>query len=321
MNLRISVHAVAALLGASALGAQERTPDAKLLARADSITVGAYCGFAQRLLSDNSVLSVLADDSSAVRQSAMVVCNPLLQSFTLLALTGRASAPVAAIARTRTNGFREAQQGILEAMGELRADLRQPAIDSVVRKVLGDDHTAFVRVTQTAQDITSGLARDGALARLANYERKLGPNSARLNGVEVLLNYSAQRWVKGFRPTPLGGPRPWELVASYAPGYVPLDRGTRTPVPVSVAEFGVRYYLFGKRFGRSGLSGLVFPSYWSAGLATASEENGALVWPWRGRDRSGAFFGWGTIKFAWIDRDRRGSFLVTRQFQAIPFAF
>jgi len=321
MNARISVHALAALLAAGVLGAQERTPDARLLARADSITVGAYCDYAQRLLRDGTVLSALADDSSAVRVSAAVVCNPLLQSFTLLALTGRASAPVAAIARTRTNGFREAQQGILEAMGELRADLRRPEIDSAVRMVLGDDHPAFVRITETAQGISSGLARDGAIARLANYERKLGPTSARLNGAEVLLNYSAQRWMKGFKPTPLGGPKPWELVASYAPGYVTFTGGDLTPVPVSVAEFGVRYYLFGKRFGRTGLSGLVFPSYWSAGVVTASEENGALVWPWRGRDRSGAFFGWGTIKFAWIDRDGRGSFLVTRQFQAIPFAF
>ncbi|WP_439644024.1 hypothetical protein [Gemmatimonas sp.] len=321
MNARMAVHALAALLAAGALGAQERTADARLLARADSITVGAYCDLAQRLLRDGTVLNALADDSSAVRVSAAVVCNPLLQSSTLIALTGGASAPMAAIARTKTNGLREVQEGILKAMGELYADLRRRDIDSAVCMVLGNDHAAFVRITETAQGISSGLARDGAIARLANYERKLGPTSARLNGAEVLLNYAAQRWVKGFRPTPLGGPKPWELITSYAPGYVTFVGGDLTPVPVSVAEFGFRYYLFGKRFGRTGLTGLLLPSYLSAGVVTASDANGALVWPWRGREQSGAFFGWGTIKFAWIDRDGRGSFLVTRQFQAIPFVF
>jgi hypothetical protein len=48
--------------------------------------------------------------------------------------------------------------------------------------------------------------------------------------------------------------------------------------------------------------------------------NGALIWPWRGRERSGAFVSWGAIKIGYIDRDR-GTWLFSRQFQALPFVF
>ncbi|HZI30365.1 MAG TPA: hypothetical protein VFD64_19520, partial [Gemmatimonadaceae bacterium] len=149
---------------------------------------------------------------------------------------------------------------------------------------------------------------------------KLGPTSAKLNLPEVLLNYSAQRWIPGFRPTPLGGPSPWEVIASYTPGYVTFAEGESGILPVSASEFGFRFYLFGENFGKSGFAGLLMPSYFSFGVLTASDENGALVWPWRGRERSGGFVSWGAIKIGYIDRDR-GTWLFSRQFQAVPFVF
>ena len=109
-------------------------------------------------------------------------------------------------------------------------------------------------------------------------------------------------------------------MASYAPGYVTFPDGNAKPIPVSAAEFGVRYYLFGERFGKSGIAGVLLPSYWSAGVLTASDENGALVWPWHGSDRSGGLRKLGPIKVGYIKRDR-GSWLVTKQFQAVPFLF
>lgn len=319
---RAILAAALAALSPVALLAQpgERVPDAALLRAADTVTVGDYCRLAQRILSDTSVLTALATASSSARSSAAVICNPLMSSFSLLALTGRTHAPLGAIARVNNAVDRTAQLELFNAMGEFRADVRQPGVREVVTVSLGASNQEFVNVSQTAQLLETMTARDNALRRLANYERKLGPSSARLNGPEVLLNYAAQRWIPGFRPTPLGGPSPWEVIASYTPGYITFAEGESGVSPVSASEFGLRFYLFGDRFGKSGIAGLFFPSYASFGVLTASDRNGALVWPWRGRERSGGFVSWGAIKIGYIDRDR-GTWLFSRQFQAVPFVF
>lgn len=297
----------------------DSSPDSALRHRADSITVGDYCRIAQQALSIPAVIQALGADSSSARSNAALICNPLLSSFSLLALTGRTPAPIQAVARLDPNVYSEAQLGILDAMSEFRAEVRSPEMRGVVSGAVGaETNTELVRISETAHSLVVTMARDRALERLANYERKLGPSSARLNLPEVLLNYAAQRWVPGFRPTPLEGPSPWEVVASYSPAYVTFVNGT--PVPVSTAEFGLRRYLFGERFGKSGFAGFVFPSYWAVGALTASDENGALVWPWKGRDRSGAYVSWGSIKVGYVNRDR-GSWLVSKQFQAVPFVF
>ena len=323
---RIAVNrAVTALLFAWASPAQAQPPSQTtndaLLRRADSITVGDYCRLATQILSHQTVIDTLGADSNYTRTSAAVICNPALSSFSLLALTGRAPAPLKAVARLDTRAYREAQQEIFSAMGAFRADVRTPERTPVVAAALGvATNDEFLRVSATAQGLAAADGRDAALTRLSNYERKLGPTSAKLNLVETLLNFAAQKWVPGFAPSPLGGPSPWEMVASYAPGYITFAEGETGPVPVSTSEFGFRRYMFGSRFGKSGFAGVVFPSYWSIGVLTASSENGALVWPWRGRDRSGAWFGWGAIKIGYIDRDG-GSLLVSKQFQAVPFVF
>src|SRR5262249_6196867 len=176
----------------------------------------------------------------------------------------------------------------------------------------------LIRIAETAQGLVVERARDGAIDRLSNYERKLGPTSAKLNAAEVLLNYSAQRWIPGFKPTPLGGPSPLEIVASYAPGYITFHSGDKTPVPVSAGELGARWYLFGKHFGRSGAAGVLFPSYFAAGALVASDDNGALVWPWKDQQHVGGYVSWGAIKVGYIHRPS-GSWLVSKQFQAVPF--
>ena len=296
----------------------EPTPDASLLSRADSITVGDYCRIARRVLADTAVVRALGADSSDVRTNGAVLCDPLLSSFTLRALAGRAPAPLAAVARVRTDGNADARRRLFEAMAAFRAAVRAPEMRDVVRAALGAEHAELVRVAETAQSLLTMAARDRALARLVRYERKLGPTSAKLNGPEVLLNYVAQRWIPGFRATPLGGPSPWEVVASYAPGYLTSVDGS--VVPVSVSEFGLRRYLFGERFGKTGIRGVLFPSYWSAGMATASDRNGALVWPWEGRNRSGGYVSWGAIKVGYLP-GRAGEVIVSKQFQAVPFLF
>lgn len=298
----------------------ESVPDASLMRRADSVTVGEYCRLARRIVADTVVLAALGSASTGARTSAVVICNPLLSSFSLLALTGRTHAPLRAVARVNNIVDRAAQRELFAAMEEFRADTRQPGVREVVNTSLGAENGAFVNAAETAHALEVITARDNALRRLANYERKLGPASAKLNAPEVLLNYAAQRWIPGFRPTPLGGPSPWEVIASYTPGYITFAEGESGVLPVSASEFGLRFYLFGATFGRSGMAGLLFPSYFSFGVVTASDENGALVWPWRGRERSGGFVSWGSIKVGYIDR-ARGTWLFSKQFQAVPFVF
>lgn len=292
--------------------------DSALMARADSFTVGDYCRATRAVMASKSIMTALASDSVIVRVSGATICDPLLSSFSLRALFG-GHAPLAAVARLHTQGTAEARTRIFDAMSEFRATVQSPEmIEPVERGLDSSSSRLLVRVTSTVQSLLTSAARDRALDRIARYERKLGPTSARLNGPEVLLNYAAQRWLPRFRADPLKGPSPWEIVASYTPGYV--TRSADRVQAVSASEFGLRRYLFGDRFGQSGAHGLLYPSYWSAGVVTASDRNGALVWPWEGRNRTGGFVSWGSIKVAYIP-DRAGSFLVTKQFQAIPFVF
>jgi hypothetical protein len=301
------------------LRAQAPTPNEALMKRADSITVGDYCEAAQAVLAAPAVIRALADDSTNARSNAAIICDPLFSSFSLLALTGQTRAPMKAIARIHTEGYSEARKQILEAMSQFRASVRADGVRDVPRASIPTDvNTKLVRASETAQSLLVAAARDRALTRLARYERKLGPTSAKLNGPEVLLNYAAQRWVPGFKATPLGGPSPLEIVATYAPGYV-THVGNRFE-PVSASEFGLRYYLFGEQFGKSGFQGILMPSYWSVGALTASDRNGALVWPWDGQTRTGAYLSWGAIKVGYIS-GRPGEWLVTKQFQAVPFVF
>ena len=295
-------------------------PDTLLMRRADSITVGDYCTAAREALAARPIVRALGADSSDARSNAAIICNPLLTDFSLLALTGRSPAPLAGVARLRTNVYSAAQEGILDAMSEFRAEVRQDPARGVMRDSFPDLSARLIRISETAHSLLVVQARDGAIERLSNYERKLGPTSARLNFAEVLLNYSTQRWIPGFKPTPLGGPSPLEVVASYVPGYITVESGDKTPIPVSAGEFGFRWYLFGKNFGKSGVEGMLLPSYFAGGVLVASDDNGALVWPWRGRQHVGGYVSWGAIKVGYIHRPT-SSWLVSKQFQAIPFVF
>ena len=312
--------AVAATMLLVPLTTHAQNADESLRQRADSITVGDYCELARQIVSLSAVNSALGADSSGVRARSEIICDDRFSNFSLLALTGGASAPIDAVARLHTRKATSRQAQVVDATVEFRADVRREGVREVVRTALGDQRNAqWVLASETVNSLLAADARDRAIARLSNYERKLGPTSARLNGAEVLINFAAQRWLPFFRATPTGGPSPLELVASYAPGYLTFD-GDKTPIPVSASEFGFRWYLFGDNFGKSGFAGIFLPSYFSAGVLTASHENGAMVWPWKGRDRTGGYVSWGSIKVGYIKRDG-GSWLVSKQFQAVPLVF
>lgn len=152
-----------------------------------------------------------------------------------------------------------------------------------------------------------------SLEKLRRYERKFGPGSPRLNVVEVLLNYGAQ-WLPGFAPNREGWPGALEVVASYVPTYLTVVDGSGRAV--SVAELGIRRYLWGRDAGSSPLN----PSHVSIGLAIAGERDRVLASPWRGDPRLGAFLGWGGAKVAYVGGPEN-RWLITRQMQIIPWVF
>lgn len=309
--------AVLAVLAPAAARAQD--VNAILKARGDSITVGDYCQVANSVLATNGVVGILGADSSDARLHAALICDPLMSRFSLSAVTGLAAAPVGGVAKIGARGSSAARGSLLGAMSGFRATVRGVDVRQPIRAAISPETDALlIRISETANGLVTFDGQRRALTRLANYERKLGPNSPRLNGVEVLLNFAAQRWIPGFRPTVAKGPSALELVTSYAPGYLTMIDGHAEAV--STSEFGVRFYLFGDGFGKTGTAGLLKPSYWSVGVVTVSDRNGALVWPWQGAEQTGAFVSWGDVKVAYVTR-MRGEWLFSKQFQVVPFVF
>lgn len=317
----LALGALAGVAGAAA-GQPATAPDANatLLARGDSITVGDYCAIANEVLASPGVIGILASDSSGARLSAATICDPFLSSFSLRALIAGGPAPLAAVARVHNGGSPTSRKAIFEAMSEFRATVRGADVVVAIRDTIGRElNTRLFRAAETAQGLLTAAARDRALDRVARYERKLGPTSPKLNGPEVLLNFAAQRWLPLFRPTALGGPSHLEVVASYSPAYVPLTSGHVQAA--SASEFGFRYYMFGDQFGGSGWRGMLLPTYWSIGALTVSDRSGALVWPWEGRDHTGVYLSWGSIKAGYVSGREGGKWLASKQFQAIRFVF
>lgn len=251
--------------------------------------------------------------------STAQICDVRPASLSLRALRGDVPVSLSAIARLGTRAFGGTGSATFAAMDAFRMRTRSAELRPVVRAALGDSLARDLsRITETADGILAMQARDAALTRLARYERKLGPTSAPLNGVEVLLNWGAQLWVPGFRPSTRQGPSPWELVASYVPTYATVVE--KRAQAVSASEFGVRRYLFGQQYGAEGWRGVLYPTYWSMGAIVVSDRNGALVWPWENRQRTGIFAGWGATKVAYV-RGRKGEWIVSRQVQLIPLVF
>lgn len=161
-----------------------------------------------------------------------------------------------------------------------------------------------------------GLAWD--LDTLKQFERKFGPGSAKLNGVEVLASYLLQR-LPAFGVSAAGRPGPLEPVIAYAPSYMSRSAGkTRM---IGVTEVGLRRYIFANGWGaRTGRFAWLKPAYTSFGVAIAGRSDEPMTAPWQGASRFGAFVGWGAIKVAYLAGDDQ-RLLVTQQFQLVPWVF
>lgn len=291
-----------------------------VLALADSLTLGDYCKASQNVMALDTVRKLLGARIVEVQSNVDKLCDPRVASFTLRTLTGDQPAAFSAVARRQQEAYHEAARVPLRDVTvlvdrELRSD------DDMRRAIRAASPTVaapFVTVTEVARRLFFEEAGARSVKHLANYERKLGPQSPQLNGVEVLLNYTAQRWIPGFAPSIKRGPSPLELIANYVPTYATgVDKKA---VAVSASEFGLRGYLFGDNWGKTGKEGIFKPAYWSLGALVAGDKNGALAWPWDGHTRTGVFVGWGETKVGYIS-GRKGSVLVTRQMQFIPYLF
>jgi polyhydroxyalkanoate synthesis regulator protein len=155
------------------------------------------------------------------------------------------------------------------------------------------------------------------LETLRLLERKYGPKSAKLNGIEVLAAYVLQR-NSAFGVDATGRPGPFEVVCAYVPTY--LTRSDETMRVVGVAEVGMRQYIFKQTWGGNGRFAFLRPGYVSYGMAVSGREDDPMRPPWQGASRFGAFFGWGAMKVAWLGGDDQ-RVLVTQQFQMLPFIF
>ena len=166
---------------------------------------------------------------------------------------------------------------------------------------------------QKAENASSMMWDFEILRRL---ERKYGPGSAKLNGAEVLLAYALQG-TKGFGiDSATRYPGPFEPVLAYSVAY--LTHSDDSARVVSVAELGLRRYIFKEGWGGGGRLGFIRPRYISAGVGLSGETDEPLSF--RGDTRFGAFFGWGEMKVAYLGGANK-RVLFTQQFQIIPWVF
>ncbi len=156
-----------------------------------------------------------------------------------------------------------------------------------------------------------------SLERIRRYEVKFGPRSARLNLIEVGLNYGFQ-WFPGFGPNDAGDPGPLEVIAAYSSYYLTTDEDD--PTVVSSAEAGLRFYFFGESWGGDGWAGYFKPNHASAGLLVANRSDGALQSPFADEPRFGAFLGWGGLKVGYLLGDE-SRIIVSREVQFVPWLF
>jgi hypothetical protein len=138
--------------------------------------------------------------------------------------------------------------------------------------------------------------------KLRRYEIKYGPESARLNIAEVLINYALERpsW------SPLGpgedGPSPFELVGMYTTSEFTASRSADDkllPHVVSGAFTGLRYYRFDiDSAPRGRIKQFLSPQHLSAGAFFMGATDHALISPFENGHRTGGFLEWGMARAA-----------------------
>jgi hypothetical protein len=217
-----------------------------------------------------------------------------------------------------------------EARDTLMEFANHPELRAKFLAVLGSD-SAVNRLTKPISDIhllqlQAGIDRNEE--KIRRYTLKYGPASARLNLLEVALNYWALQGVPGIRSTE-EGPGHLEVIASYNTAYLLLyntgfGEFASAPTLTSVFEGGLRYYIFRSGWGGEGIvDRLIKPAYITFGGILGDRVNGFLRLPVQKDLRWGVFGSWGDIKVAFqgINDLDHSQLLVSRQFQFIPYLF
>lgn len=304
------------------------SPSAVVLAQPATIAVEGTVGSFRRAVESATRAARLADTLPAFQQLLLrqlaVLDRRTLDSIPLDAVgrewmsSATNRAPLSRVARWRPRDpmalLSAAEQIAIDSAAFVSLQLLPDLLDARLPEDSVDVLLAPISAFDRARRIES-LAQ--SVEKLRRYERKFGPTSARLNVVEVGLNFVAQS-LPPFRPSADGWPSPFEVVAAYVPTYGTVHDGRATAW--TVLEVGLRYYVFDERWGQSGLAGLLRPSQLAMGVAVVNADGGALQEPWRDSPRVGGFVSWGGVKLA-IVGGNGPNLLITRQFQVIPFAF
>ncbi|MCH7680787.1 hypothetical protein IID10_15725 [candidate division KSB1 bacterium] len=173
------------------------------------------------------------------------------------------------------------------------------------------------------QQLKASLER--RLNNLRNYEIKFGPNSAKLNFAEAVVNHFLLRNVPGFGIDNNFSPEPLEIILAYSTAYVTSTDNINDDNKLKLlsgAEIGLRCYIFRKGWGEGNI---LKPNFVSGGVLISRENSGFLSNPFNkdnGDLRLGMFLSWGvSIKAAYIFSGDGSKFFLSKQIQFIPLLF
>jgi len=148
------------------------------------------------------------------------------------------------------------------------------------------------KVLQNAQAVNA--------EKLRRYEIKFGPESARLNIAEVIVNYLVERPSWSPLAPDENGPSPLELVTSYSTSGLTashsLDNKVRAHL-VAGAHAGFRFYRFNdKLVAGNALQNFISPRYFGAGAFFMGSQDRTLISPLETGHRTGGFLDWGAAR-------------------------
>ena len=160
--------------------------------------------------------------------------------------------------------------------------------------------------------------------KLRRYEIKFGPESARLNIAEVIINYLVDRPSWSPLAPDENGPSPFELVASYSTSGLTASRTADDKLRahlVAGAHGGLRFYRFGeKKSGGNALQKFLAPTYIGGGAFFMGAQDRPLISPLETGHRSGAFIDWGPARAGFtLGHDWRAVVGVGKQI--LPYLF
>jgi hypothetical protein len=172
------------------------------------------------------------------------------------------------------------------------------------------------KVLQNAQAINA--------EKLRRYEIKFGPQSARLNIAEVVVNYLLER--PSWSPLAPGenGPSPIEVLTSYSTSGLTASRSLDDKLRahlVAGAHAGFRYYRFHETLVEgNALQNFLSPRYVGAGAFFMGARDRTLISPFETGHRTGAFLDWGAARAGFtVGKDWRLVLGVGKQI--LPYLF